>query len=1338
MTPRNLACLAFAAALSLPSFSHAAIKGDVNLDGQVDSADYSVLNQALGLTYTLAWNQRDAADVAPIGTNDLIGDGIVDSADALVFDQALQGNDVDGDGLNPAAEIGGTGPTNGSPFLRDTDGDGAPDNADSTRGGFNANGPPSAPTVAITGATGTSLTGTVSACSNPDGVPYPNSCSQEVRVVAAGGSCDASAIVAPVVPSSGTWTVNGLAAGVVYTTYGRSSDGSLVACSSAQTSATTPTANAPVVPQLNALAATTTSNPITLTGFAAPGQEIRVFVNGVEQDYVRAFVTGNAAFPTNPFIVATDGTFSVPVVLDDLVNNVSVAALGSASAESGRSNQVATSYENAITRNPIGLPLVNEGGTNKRVVTAGQIVVLTNGASPGLSGDYTTDVHLDVKENALLVVQPGATVSFQFDASLKRKLIVGGTLRVRGREDAETNLQSTQSTWRGIEIESTARQISIDHARVASALNPIVLNGTTTSRPDLTVSHSRFPNTVASSTYTIVQATTGGAIVLRESTFEREATNQPCTGAAAVLSDVTSAELRWNSVRHRSQGFSVTDSPAIIDANIFETLACSSNDPVVSNAISIVRGPSSTVVSNNWITDQWLSFTSAGHWGRGILIEDASPTVENNRIESFVQGIVVAKVGSTTPQPTVTGNRIRDFWNLTGSQTHDGTGWGIRLTGGAGATISNNSIDDNQSPSTPLWNRAILVSVAGSAPVEISGNRIARLAFGIQIMNGASVPTGENVSIHHNSLDDILHTGIYLERSNATIEDNTLLDSGTASTSETYNGGINVVGSSPLIQRNRIRGSYIGIRVSGGAPVISENEVAFNKAGGIRLSATTAGTLVQGNRVEANSQSSSTGYGIRLSEAAVATIDSGNVITANKYGIYVVGTGNPADAQPAPLVNGNSIYANLSGSTKQNFVTSGFTTPSATTLDLTSNWWGVASPTQTTAGIVIGSVGSGVAPIPNFGSALAAPSTNVLAGELLAKIGTVNSRNKVFLPDLAANPVPVATISFNVYDSTASIVVRICAELAAACNATTAVYSSSAQTFAVGSQSVSWNGTDSAGNVVVPEAYVYALEATKGGFTQVIDPPGVAAYANENGTASYSTTFDTYRNQPFQMTFTMLSDFRPGRVFFDIRPTNADGSVKESQQFSVGPDGYPNGRALPATPSGGTAISRVVIWNGRNPAGEVVDGEAQIFARALPMRHNVIVVEGSSAALTSPGGAVNIVADPYLVYDTFEQATSFQFKVSRLADVTITLLPPNSWSDVSAPAWQLDNVAANTTTSFDFRGHKNVGMVGATADEARELLATLAQEGAFTFRIRAEDETSHAISDAFVTVQIRH
>jgi hypothetical protein len=108
------------------------------------------------------------------------------------------------------------------------------------------------------------------------------------------------------------------------------------------------------------------------------------------------------------------------------------------------------------------------------------------------------------------------------------------------------------------------------------------------------------------------------------------------------------------------------------------------------------------------------------------------------------------------------------------------------------------------------------------------------------------------------------------------------------------------------------------------------------------------------------------------------------------------------------------------------------------------------------------------------------------------------------------------------------------------------------------------------------------------------------------------------------------------------------------------------------------------------------------------------------------------------VYDTFEQVAAISYRVDRLSDVTIALLPPNSWNDTGAPTWQFTNVPANTTQLFEFRGHEVLGMVGVSADSARNLVTALAQEGAFTFRVRATDRVSTRTAETVVTVQVRH
>lgn len=1361
MTRPIQAVLAFAATISLSSIGQAAIKGDVNLDGQVDAADYALLNQALGGTYTLAWNQRDAADVAPIGVNDLIGDGAVTSADALVFDQALQGNDIDGDGLPVAAEIGGTAATNGSPFLRDTDRDGAPDDVDSTRGGFNANEPPSAPAITITGASGTSLSGTVSACSNPDSLPYPSACTQEVRVVAGGGSCDSTPIVAPVTPSGGAWTVAGLAAGVVYTAYARSSDGALVACSSAQTRATTPSGTAAVVPLLSPVSATTATNPMTVSGFAAPGQQIRVFVNGEEQDFVRSFATGNPAMPANPFIVAAGGAFSVPVVLDDGANRIAVSAISSGSVESSSSNEVQTKYENLIPRgtsNPLRiLPQPTPDDPNSEEIAAGQIVVLTKGDMPGFTAEYYLDRHLEAKANALLVLGAGADLRFAGPTPYKRKLLVGGTLRTRGTATKLVRTYNTSPTttlrdlWGGIEIQSTSRQSQLAGISVRNTGVGIAVLGTISSRPDLEVRDSVF----AAYAPTAITSATGGQVTVTSSSFENSSSACDVTGIA--MTGTTAVTLRENHVSSNRYAIRITDSSASIEENDLYSGICAQSLSAPHGAAIFVIGSGSTSIRRNDISHD--SDESPGSlWWAGILVENASPLVEYNTLSSCVSAVEALTSGGGSASPTVQDNYFESI-GLHGQGNNPAATnvyGGVVLRDGAGGIVLRNEFSNR---TTPTKGRGVFVRNAGSAPISISDNEMTHLLMGVQVENTA-IPSGESITVAGNSIGYIQRTGIRANFSDATISGNFIRSAGVSSLSDPWTSGISLASTTARIEQNSIHYSATyGIRAEGGSPEIIGNLLTRNTRAAILLKATAAGTLVQGNRIEDNPGTGAAGYGVGIlvqnsgagTPGTLVTIDGGNIITGNAVGIRIEGLGNSATGQPVPIIRANSIYANaypVATGPIRNVEIVSYSTPSQTTLDLSSNWWNTTSQSEIQAAIVyVNPPGSGLQPIANidFPNVVTAPNTNHFVGQLAAWLGATDARESYFSPNLAANPPPVASIKFVVYDAAASVRVRICPEVDASCSAANAVYTSAPQSFAAGARQIDWNGADSTGKLVAPEAYTYELEATKGAVTQVVEataPDGFTGCQLLNPLGA-PTSYDGYRNAPISVQCGVQSGagnggYAPGRAVFIVEPKNDAGEMIAGGRFAAGPENYPTGQPLPVL-SYGSPSTPFLQWPSRHSeSAQILSGDTQLSIVVLPMRRYVIVVAGSAPSITSDAGALNLTAEPRLVYDTFEQVAAISYKVDRLSDVTVSLLPPGSWSDTGAPAWQFTNVPANTPQLFQFRGHEVIGMVGVSAESARNLVTSLAQEGAFTFRVRATDKVSSRTAETVVTVQVRH
>ncbi len=1117
---------------------------------------------------------------------------------------------------------------------------------------------------------------------------------------------------------------------------------------------------AAVVPYLTPLASTTATNPINASGFGSPGQQIRVFVNDVEQDFVRTFATGNPAIPTNPFVVPANGAFSVPVVLDDGINRVHVTAISSGSVESAASNESVTKYENLIPRgtsNPLRiLPPPTPDDPNSEEISAGQIFVLTKGDMPGFTAEYYLDRHLEARENALLVIGAGADLRFAGPTPYKRKIIVSGTLRTRGTASNRARTYHTSPTsvvlnyWDGIEIRSTSRGTSLSGISIRNTSKAIAVTGTVSSRPDLELRDSA----IGLYNTTGVEISTAGQITISGNEFQVGVSGTgPCSRDGLVATESTSITISKNLLIGARYGFTAVDTPALIEENELDPGSCSqSSSPLFGAAIRVTGSVGTTAIRRN-TTSQFVPagdiLSAAGvRWRAGILIENSSPTVEDNALFDAVSGVEVLTSGGGSASPLVRRNTFdRIAANLTGwsnVNNPDNIHGAVVLRDGAGGTIEANRISN-------LWSfnfgRGVFVRNAGASAIQISDNEILRMYIGIHVHN-AAIPLGESIVARRNSIGYSNLAGIYVTRSDATVEDSVVR--GTQN-SPAQAAGIYLFETTALVQRNSVRDAQYGVRATGGHPEIASNHLAANYRGGILVEATEAGTLIRGNRIEEHRSSSggvfAAGIIVRHSGASTAgtqvTIDGGNIITGNYVGIRIEGLPNSATGQPVPIVTGNSIYDNAYLTTLQNVQIDSYSTPSQTTLDVSDNWWNTTNQADINARILyVSPPGAGFQPIADidFPNVVTAPNTSFFVGALSATVGGVSTRTVYFEPDPGAPSPPLANIGFKVYDPGASVVVRICPELAPVCNAAAAVFASPPQTFPVGPASVSWNGTDGTGKAVAPEAYVYQLEATKGSVTQVVDSPirdafALGALITPPGAP---TSYDGYRNEPFKLKYANLAagNYGPMRILFDVQPRDAAGELVASERSVVGPEGFPSGQPVPAAP--GSAKIPYLVWPSRSSTGEIISGSTLIEVRPGPMRYHVIIVAGTAPGITRDTGELNLVAEPRLVYDTFEQIAAVRYRVNRPADVVISLLPPASWDDTSAPTWRFLNVPANTGQLFEFRGHEVLGMDGVTADSARQLVTALEQEGAFTFRVRATDLATSRTTETLATVQVRH
>ena len=217
------------------------------------------------------------------------------------------------------------------------------------------------------------------------------------------------------------------------------------------------------VPTIATPPATTTVNPITLSGTAPAGSDVNFYVNG---RYTRK-------------VVATaGGTFSTWVPLEDGLNNIYTIATTTTDSSTA-SNTVQTTYTNSIAR-------------TYAATTISAPTVWTAGSAP----TYTLNGTITINSTGALWIQPGVTVNVSGNYKLlasSGELAIRGTptLRVLIRPSTAscTDTTAIRSDWAGIEVTGTAGRASTEYADVYCATNGIYFNGGTGS-----LKFSRFVN----------------------------------------------------------------------------------------------------------------------------------------------------------------------------------------------------------------------------------------------------------------------------------------------------------------------------------------------------------------------------------------------------------------------------------------------------------------------------------------------------------------------------------------------------------------------------------------------------------------------------------------------------------------------------------------------------------------------------------------------------------------------------------------------------------------------------------------------------------------------------
>jgi hypothetical protein len=206
---------------------------------------------------------------------------------------------------------------------------------------------------------------------------------------------------------------------------------------------------AAAAPSIATPPATTTSNPITLSGTAPASSKVSFYVNGRYTREVDA---------------AANGTYSTWVPLEDGLNSI-YAVANDGTGQSPASNTVQTTYTNTLTR--------TYGVTSIATPT-----VWTAGSAP----TYTLNGDLTINAGATLWIQPGVTVR----VSGAYKILANGSFVVRGTSTARSVLRPTQTLctdtsprrtdWPGVQTGTAAGRVSMEYADVYCATNGVYFN----------------------------------------------------------------------------------------------------------------------------------------------------------------------------------------------------------------------------------------------------------------------------------------------------------------------------------------------------------------------------------------------------------------------------------------------------------------------------------------------------------------------------------------------------------------------------------------------------------------------------------------------------------------------------------------------------------------------------------------------------------------------------------------------------------------------------------------------------------------------------------------------
>ncbi|TCK18955.1 parallel beta helix pectate lyase-like protein [Thiogranum longum] len=677
----------------------------------------------------------------------------------------------------------------------------------------------------------------------------------------------------------------------------------------------------PDAPVIGSLPDQSTTNPVTASGNALPGEEVRVYVNGVLQQSSQASVT--------------DGSFSVGVQLDDGANSIYFTAWDGL-LESQPSASVTVNYTNTIARNQVDT-----------YIAANTVWTAGNPVDP-----YIVSGDLVVAAGATLYIQPGAVLQFESGASLR----VSGGLELLGTTATPIQFTSTASIprtgdWQGVLVDSGATNVTIRNASIEWADIGIDVIDLQT----LALESSAIKNSKTAGIW--MRQGSGGNITNTQveysgsytgTTYTSKAMGMRLTGASPTI---TGCSFRYHSFgMYIEQG-----SSPVINGTTF-----SDNNNglgVFGDYSNVANNPSPTIKRNAFYNNSQRSYVTDGYvdptsplgaslvgieqdlsenwWGSTDPSVISAGIYDYARAQGFNAPItrlvpfLDAENGSPVPGNYLNG-LISQSTTLPAGTTYTVLGAfvvantavltideGAQLLFAADSILSaRGNLWVNGTTANPARFDALSTTPQAGEWLGISlyanGNRVA--GADIRFATSAIQVLGSNTTVVDSKISDFSRDGVRVANGviQAEVSNNTLnntVQSGTGISFDTADG------------------------------VVRDNSVDNADSG---IYARLTGAAITNNRVINNNNGINISGDVPAGFTAAPTI-SGNLVSNNNYGINITKYGNLDDVNP--VIRNNRIY----GNTTYNYFINGFGDTSV--LDATLNWWGSEDESVILAGL---------------------------------------------------------------------------------------------------------------------------------------------------------------------------------------------------------------------------------------------------------------------------------------------------------------------------------------------------------------------------------------------------